>query len=35
MYYMTLDMARAVELEKPPYINLKTYVEYKGKLTRK
>ncbi|MDQ3816007.1 MAG: EcoRV family type II restriction endonuclease [Armatimonadota bacterium] len=29
MYYMTLDMARAVELAKPPYNNLATYLEYK------
>lgn len=30
MYYMTSDMARAVDLVKPPYNNLATYDEYKG-----
>ena len=30
MYYMTLDMARAVELTKPPYNNLESYLRYKG-----
>lgn len=30
MYYMTKDMARAIDLEAPPYSNLKTYSEYKG-----
>lgn len=29
MYYLTSDMARAVELEKPPYRNLETYFQYK------
>ena len=29
MYYLTNDMARAVELPKPPYNNLKTYFQYK------
>ena len=29
MYYLTADMARAVELQKPPYRNLATYFEYK------
>lgn len=29
MYYLTLDMARAVDLPKPPYHNLATYFEYK------
>jgi hypothetical protein len=29
MYYMTTDMARAAELDKPPYTNLTTYLEYK------
>lgn len=29
MYYLTSDMARAVELERPPYHNLQTYFEYK------
>ncbi|HXG67905.1 MAG TPA: type II restriction endonuclease [Blastocatellia bacterium] len=29
MYYLTLDMARAAELNRPPYTNLKTYFEYK------
>ena len=30
MYYMTQDMAKSVDLDKPPYHNLKTYFEYKG-----
>lgn len=30
MYYLTADMARAVELGKSPYRNLKTYLEYKS-----
>jgi len=30
MYYLTEDMARAVELPKRPYVNLKTYRAYKG-----
>jgi len=25
MYYLTTDMARALELDKPPYVNLATY----------
>jgi hypothetical protein len=29
MYYLTSDMARAVELAKPPYNNLATYFQYK------
>ena len=29
MYYLTKDMAKAVELPKPPYKNLAEYVEYK------
>ena len=29
MYYLTADMARTVELVKPPYSNLKTYFDYK------
>lgn len=29
MYYLTPDMARAVDLSKPPYRNLATYLEYK------
>lgn len=33
MYYLTNDMARAVELPKRPYINLKTYMTYKGLTT--
>ncbi|MEO0080958.1 MAG: type II restriction endonuclease [candidate division WOR-3 bacterium] len=28
-YYLARDMARAAELKKPPYHNLKTYFEYK------
>jgi len=35
MYYLTSDMARAVELEKPPYASLQTYLEYKRKVRRK
>ncbi|MBI3650493.1 MAG: EcoRV family type II restriction endonuclease [Acidobacteria bacterium] len=30
MYYLTSDMARAVDLEKPPYKNLATYFAYKN-----
>jgi hypothetical protein len=30
MYYLTQDMARSVDLEKPPYNNLKSYFEYKN-----
>lgn len=30
MYYMTQDMAKTVDLDKPPYHNLKTYLEFKG-----
>src|SRR5205085_5616164 len=30
MYYLTPDMARAVELSQPPYRNLATYFEYKN-----
>ena len=29
-YYLTRDMARAVDLRKPPYHNLKTYFQYKN-----
>jgi len=29
-YYLTRDMARAVDLKKPPYHNLKTYFQYKN-----
>ena len=29
MYYLTSDMARAVDLGKAPYNNLKTYLDYK------
>ena len=29
MYYMTKDMARQVDLPKPPYRNIKEYFEYK------
>jgi hypothetical protein len=28
MYYLTKEMAKALEIERP-YINLKTYLEYK------
>jgi hypothetical protein len=31
MYYLTRDMARAVELHQPPYRNLATYFEYKNR----
>lgn len=30
MYYLTQDMARAAELPKRPYMNLKSYLKYKG-----
>jgi len=30
MYYLTKDMARAVELPNPPYNNLRSYLKYKG-----
>jgi hypothetical protein len=30
MYYLTSDMARAADLPKPPYRNLKTYSDYRG-----
>ena len=30
MYYLTRDMAQAVELKKPPYHNLRTYFQYKN-----
>jgi len=29
MYYLTKDMARLLELPKPPYRNIKEYFEYK------
>ncbi len=29
-FYMTADMARAAELPKRPYTNLKSYLKYKG-----
>ncbi|MCM8774384.1 MAG: EcoRV family type II restriction endonuclease [Candidatus Omnitrophica bacterium] len=35
MYCMTSDMARAAELTKPPYSNLKQYFEYKKLKTKK
>jgi hypothetical protein len=35
MYYLTPDMARAVDLSKPPYRNLTTYLEYKKLRTEK
>lgn len=31
MYYLTTDMARAVELQRPPYVSLPTYLAYKAK----
>jgi hypothetical protein len=34
MYYLTQDMARAVDMEKPPYNNLASYFEYKKGLQR-
>ena len=30
MYYLTKDMARAAELKRPPYNNLRSYLKYKG-----
>jgi len=33
MYYLTRDMSKAVDLETPPYKNLKEYMEYK-KITK-
>lgn len=30
MYYLTKDMARAAELMRPPYTNLRSYLKYKG-----
>ena len=30
VYYLTNDMARAAELEKRPYINLKSFLKYRG-----
>lgn len=30
MYYLTQDMARAAELSRPPYTNLRGYLKYKG-----
>ncbi len=30
MFYLTADMARAAELPRPPYKNLKSYLKYKG-----
>lgn len=30
MYYLTLDMARAAEMPTRPYLNLKTFLKYKG-----
>ena len=30
MFYMTEDMARAAELPKRPYANLRSYLKYKG-----
>lgn len=35
MYYMTRDMARAADLDKPPYANLATYLEYKKRPVRR
>jgi len=28
-FYLTKDMANKVDLDKPPYTNMKTYLEYK------
>lgn len=33
MYYLTTDIARAVELKSPPYKNLATYMIYKNGIT--
>ncbi len=30
MYYLTKDMARVAELQRPPYTNLRSYLKYKG-----
>lgn len=30
MYYLTNDMARAVDLQRPPYTNLQSYQQYKA-----
>ena len=30
MNYMTAEMARSAKLRKPPYTNLKEYLEYKN-----
>ena len=30
MYYLTKDMARAAELKRPPYTNLRSYLKYKN-----
>jgi len=30
MYYLTKDMARAAQLQRPPYTNLRSYLKYKG-----
>lgn len=30
MYYLTKDMAQAIDLKNAPYRNLKEYKEYKG-----
>jgi hypothetical protein len=35
MYYLTKDMARAAELKKRPYTNLKSYNKYKTKVRRR
>jgi hypothetical protein len=29
-FYLTKDMSDKIDLDKPPYSNLKTYLEYKG-----
>jgi hypothetical protein len=29
MYYLTRDMAKAIDLDEPPYKNLKEYKQYK------
>ncbi len=34
MYYLTADMARAAELRKRPYTNLKSYSKYRGRAKR-
>ncbi len=34
MHYLTRDMARAIDLENPPYRNLRAYLKYKNLRSR-